>query len=153
MSDFSELCPLFETGVYKELYLGTMTVSLWGSSTFNWLSSNGDAATAPSSLRFGRTIVVTEAFVKRFGNATGLTVTVCILFGRRTSSGTAAATIFGTATYSMSVSAIPNLHAHWQAIGLTSFTLATADVLNISSPDADIDAGMVAEIMIQYREK
>ncbi len=71
MSDFSELCPLFSTGVYSELYLGTFSASLYSDSvatataTLNFLSSAGDPATAPSSFRFGRTIVVTEVFGKK----------------------------------------------------------------------------------------
>jgi hypothetical protein len=153
MSDFSELCPLFETGVYNELYLGSFTLASWDSATYNLLSNPGDPATCPSSFRLGRTVLVTEAFARRWGQATLLTATVCLLFGRRALSGTVDASVFGTVTYSMSTSAIPNIHGHWQAVGLTSFTLATADCLNIAVTEPDADASMAVEIIIQYRDK
>lgn len=150
MSDFSELCPLFETGVYNELYLGDMTLSIYTAPSFNFLSSCGDPGTAPSSLRFGRTIVVTEVWMKRKSDATPLSQTICVYIGRRTGSGTTAATVFGTICMSMSMSTFPKIKHAWQAIGPTSFTLNTADVLDIAAvvPDA-----LECEFIVQYREK
>lgn len=150
MSDFSELCPLFETGVYNELYLGDMTASIYDSATFNFLSSAGDPATAPSSFRFGRTVVVTEVWTKRKTDATPLSHTICLYVGRRTGSGTATQSVFGTICFSMSTSTFPQIKNAWQAIGPTSFTLHTADVLDISAvlPDA-----LECEFIVQYREK
>lgn len=150
MSDFSELCPLFDTGVYNELYLGVMTFSIYDSATFNFLSSPGDPATAPSSLRFGRTIVVTECWAKRKLGATPLSHTICVYIGRRTGSGTAVQSLFGTICFSMSVSTFPNIMNAWQAMGMTSMTLNTADCLDISAALPDV---MACEFIIQYREK
>lgn len=153
MSDFSEMCPLFNTGVYNELYLGTLTSSLWDVATYNFLGSVGDPDTAPSSFKFGRTVVVTEVFVRRNCQATLLTVTVCFIVGRRTGSGTATVSPFGTICFSVSASALPNLDGRWQAIGPTSFTLNTADFLDIAQTVPDTDAAMDVEFIVQYREK
>ena len=150
MSDFSELCPLFTTGVYNELYLGDMTLSIYDSATYNFLSNPGSPATCPSSFRFGRSVVVTECWVKRKTQATPLSHTICVYIGRRTGTGSAVQSLFGTITFSMSLSTFPNIVNAWQAMGPTSFTLHTADVLDISCalPDA-----MECEFIVQYREK
>ena len=150
MSDFSELCPLFETGLYNELYLGEMSVTLYNSATLNWLSSPGDPATAPSSFRFGRTIVVTECWIKRKYTADAFSQTLCLFIGRRTGSGTATQSIFGTLTMESNVSTFPKIVNAWQAMGPTSFTLHTADVLDIS---AILGGTNLVEVIIQYREK
>jgi len=150
MSDFGEICPLFNTGVYKELYLGELTGTIYDSATFNFMSSAGDPATAPSSFRFGRTIVVTEVYAKRKTISDNLTHTICLFVGRRTGSGTATQSIFGTLCISMSVTAFPKIINAWQAVGVTSFTLNTADVLDISMTLPDLQN---IELIVQYREK
>src|SRR5512137_1607343 len=106
MSDFSELCPIFNTGVYHELYLGRVTASVYSSATFNYLSSVGDPATAPVSFNFGRTVVVTNFWLRRKGAIT--TATVSLQFGRRTGSGTADATIFGLFKFTEDASTYPD---------------------------------------------
>ena len=149
MSDFGELCPLFNTGVYNELFLGRFTSSVYLSATYNFLSSVGDPATAPSSFRFGRTIVVTEVYVRRMGAIT--TTTCCLRVGRRTGSGTAVQSLFGSMTFGDDVSTFPDKHGAWQAMGMSSMTLNTADVLDISPTGIALDASY--DIIVQYREK
>jgi hypothetical protein len=150
MSDFGELCPLFNTGVYKELFLGRFTASVYSSATFNFLSSVGDPATAPSSFRFGRTVVVTEVYMRRMGAAT--TATACLRVGRRTGSGTAVQSLFGTMTFGDDVSTFPDKLGAWQAMGLTlSMTLNTADCLDISATGVATDGSY--DVVVQYREK
>jgi len=149
MSDFGELCPLFNTGVYNELYLGRFTASVYTSATYNFLSSVGDPATAPSSFRFGRTVVVTEVYARRVGAIT--TATASLRVGRRTGSGTAVQSLFGTMTFGEDASAFPDYTRAWQAMGMTSMTLNTADVLDISACGVATDASY--DIIVQYREK
>jgi len=153
MSDFSELCPLFETGVYKELYLGTFSGSLYFNTvtaTLDFMSSAGESATAPSSFRFGRTVVVTEVYVKK--NITPTTATICLYLGRRLGSGTASISIFGTICLSTGITVFPHIVRNWHAMGPTSMTLNTADVLSITNSLGGDDGGQ-AEIIVQYREK
>lgn len=149
MSDFGELCPLFNTGVYNELYLGRFTASVYTSATYNFLSSVGDPATAPSSFRFGRTVVVTEVYARRVGAVT--TAAASLRVGRRTGSGTAVQSLFGTMTFGDDASSFPDYTRAWQAMGMTSMTLNTADVLDISACGVATDASY--DIIVQYREK
>ena len=84
MSDFGELCPLFNTGVFHEVVfpgpmnlcnLGTGIDLLYGSAA---QTCGGEA----SAFSFGRTVIVTEAFCQRdVTNAT--TETHLLLFHKR----------------------------------------------------------------------
>lgn len=150
MSDFSELCPIFNTGVYHELYLGRFTASVYTSATFNFLSSIGDPATAPTSFKFGRTVVVTEFYFRRKGAIT--TDTVVLSFGRRTASGTATQSLFGAVSISEDVSTFPDKEGAWRYLSLTAcMTVNSADVLDIHSVGVATDASY--DIIVRYREK
>ncbi len=153
MSDFSELCPLFETGVYNELYLGSMTASAYNVGTYNFLASPGDPATAPATMNFGRTVVITQLWAKRAATATAYTATLCILLGRRTGSGTATISDFGTICISMSTALSTRLPKTWMVMNPTSFTLNSADFLNISLASDETDSGEGIQFIVQYREK
>jgi len=83
---------------------------------------------------------------------TPTTATCCILLGRRTGSGTATISVFGTMTLSTGITAFPQIVRAWQAMGPTSMTLNTADVLSITNTLGGDDGGQV-DIIIQYREK
>ena len=155
MSDFSELCPIFNTGVSNELYLGTFTTSVYYHSTtltLNFLSNASVPPDVPSSFRFGRTILVTGWWTrKKIANNNSATVHITI--GRRTGSGTAAASIFGTATFSVGITAFPDIVNAWRAGYMTtSMTLHTADCLNISNSVGEDDCPTL-DVAIQYREK
>ena len=155
MSDFGELCSIFNTGVYNTLYLGQLTTSMYYTSTtltLNVLGYPGLPTTYPSSLKLGRTVVVTSWWTRR--NATNdNSTTLHLTIGRRTGSGTAAASVFGSATFSAGITAHPDILGMIRAGYLTtSMTLNTADVLNISNSLGDDDLPKI-EIWVQYREK
>jgi hypothetical protein len=88
--------------------------------------------------------------MKRKTLATILSHTICLMAGIRLGNGAAAQTMKGTLCMSMSISAFPKILNAWQQMGLTSFSLRTADVLDISTvlPDA-----LECELIVQYREK
>ncbi len=155
MSDFGELCPLFNTGVYNELYLGTFTTSVWYHSTtltLNFLSNPSLPPTAPASFRFGRTVVVTGWWTRK-KVANNNSAIVDLVIGRRTATGTAAASVFGTATFSVGITAFPDIVHNWRpGYMTTSMTLASADVLNISNSVGE-DDGPTVDMILQYREK
>jgi len=159
MSDFGELCPIFNTGVYNELYLGTFTTSIYYNSITavtasgnNFLSCPGLAAANPSSFRFGRTIVVTNWWGRK-KVANNNSVSVVLILGRRTASGTAAASAFGSLTLCVGITAFPDIVNAWQQGQMTvSMTLNTADCLNIANNVGE-DDGPTVDIIIQYREK
>lgn len=155
MSDFGELCPLFYTGVYNELYLGRFTTSVYYTSvtlTQNFLSCPGLPPSNPSSLRFGRTIVVTNWWCKK-KVANNNSASVILILGRRTGSGTAAASVFGSMTFSVGTTAFPDIVNAWQQGQMTAcMTLNTADCLSIANSVGEDDCPTV-DIVIQYREK
>lgn len=155
MSDFGELCPIFNTGVYNELYLGRFTTSVYYTSTtltLNWLSNPSVPPDTPSSFNFGRTVVVTGWWVRK-KVANNNSATCNIIIGRRTASGTAAASVFGTATMCVGITATPDIVQRWQCASMTAcMTLNTADFLNISNSVGEDDCPTL-DVMIQYREK
>ncbi len=155
MSSFGEICPLFNTGVYNELYLGVYTTSVYYQSTtltLNILSNASVPPDVPALLKLGRTVVVTGWWTrKKIANNNSATVNLVI--GRRTGSGTAAASVFGTATFSVGITAFPDLVHNWRpGYMTTSMTLHSADVLNITNTIGE-DDGPTVDIVVQYREK
>ena len=151
MSDFGELCPIFNTGVYHELYLGRWTASVYSSATFNFMSSVGDPATAPTSFNLGRTVVVTNCWVRRKGAIT--TATVSLQIGRRTGSGTATQSLFGLLKLAEDATAHPDFDGNWQRLTMsTSMTLHTADYLDISDA-VGVATNASFDVIVQYREK
>jgi len=153
MSTFGELCPLFNTGVYNELYLGMITGTLYTSVTMNFIGGPYANSASPTSFRFGRTVVVTGAWAKR--KTTAPTTTANIYVGRRLLTATAAQTLFATLTFTTDVTTFPQITNYWQDLNFsTSMTLNTADVLDICQQNAAVDEGSVnALIIVQYREK
>jgi len=147
MSDFSELCPLFTTGVYKELTIGV--VGFTGlSSTMNALMGAVIKATKPCSLKFDRTVVVTKIFAHaKHSGATGVT----IFAKRHLSAGTAAGTVFASITFSTTVTLKHkgSLHAMTQA---ANKTFLAADVLGFSNKTKKTDGGLFSFI-VRYKEK
>jgi len=148
MSDFSELCPLFNTGVYNELYLGKITTTLYAAASMNFLGGAADVDTGTMSFNLGRTVVVTNLFLRRL--AFTVTDTCCIFIGRQTDTGSAAPTIFGTHILLSAVTAYPDFAGKWQPIdAITSFTVHTADYLFIGALVGDTQL----DLIVQYREK
>ena len=152
--DFGQLCPLFNTGVHNELFIGNITGSLYTAITMNALDNLGSVAAYPSCLRLGRTIVVTKAWYRR-GNAVVVDTGVMSLsIGRQTGSGTAAATAFGTTiAIAEDASAYPDFIDHWRQMTLTAcMTVHSADCLW-----ARMNGGAFAsgewDFIFQYREK
>jgi len=104
MSDFGELCPLFNTGVFGEVtFPGPMALS-GVLSTENLLAGTANQTRELFGYySFGRTVIVTEAFIKRLlTNSTEVTLHL-----RHKLSGTQAlvGTIFASCTLPLSGSA------------------------------------------------
>ena len=152
--DFGQLCPLFNTGVYNELFFGHITGSLYITITLNALEYAGSVATFPSCLRLGRTIVVTKVWYRRANDAIVDTATTSLCIGRQTGSGTAAATMFGTTVaIGADASTYPDFIDHWRQMTLTAcMTVHTADCLF-----AYVNGGNAAsgewDFIFQYRDK
>ena len=65
MSDFSELCPLFETGVFHEVTFPDISMTnITGCGNALMGSLTVGQATASAIWTFGRTVIVTKAYVR-----------------------------------------------------------------------------------------
>ena len=63
MSDFSELCPLFNTGVFGEVTFPAVKMTL-SQTLLNALEGLCTAGAHSGNFVFGRTVVVTDAFLR-----------------------------------------------------------------------------------------
>ena len=149
MSDFSEMCPLFSTGVYNELHIGRISTTLYTAATMNFLNGPCDIDTAPTSFSLGRTVVVTNMWVRRIAGVAAATLS--ILIGRQSDTGTAPATIFGTLTLNSAVTAFPDIRYHWNPVTtITSFTVNSDDYLFVGCGG---EGEGTVDVIVQYREK
>lgn len=147
MSDFSELCPLFNTGVYSEVSFGFCNLSAL-SATNNALVGALTAAKYPASFKFQRTVVVTKIFsIKRKAAGTAVVLTA----GRRASTGTAAKTVFASIAWTATdtIFLVGRARAMTQA---ANKTFLAADVLDFCSKTSVTDPGQYGFI-VRYKEK
>jgi len=149
MSDFSELCPLFNTGVYSELTICEMGFS-GISTTMNALGGQRTRAAAPGSFKFGRTVIVNKVWAQKIVNPS-TTSTPILVVNRMATSGTAAMTAFA----SIKFSATQSLYCLYRAKKMTQAsnkTFLAADVLGFSVKTKKTRGG-VFSFIVQYKEK
>ena len=148
MSDFSELCPLFHTGVFHEVMFPDIRmtdISVTGRA--NALFGTG-AGTKKAAFTFGRTVIVTGAYLRR--NTSQLISNVIELkhFTSETVSGTA----FGTLD-------VPTAGDTWcepkgfVAMNVTAQTFASSDVLGLGQAINDPQSAMILDLIVRYKEK
>ena len=150
MSDFSEICPLFETGVFNEVtFPGPMYLSavLTG---VNLLAGTGAQAKA-GYFTFGRTVVVTEAFIKR--DSINTTETTLQLFHKTSGTAALAGTVFGSITLPLSASAHELIYTWKPFVAFSPKTFTSTDVLSLQIAAAlTVSSGSVT-LMVRYKEK
>jgi hypothetical protein len=138
MSDFSSLCPLFNSGVYSEITLPYF--SLTSRSTTNKFEGG---------LPFSRSVIVTHAYVKKHttftATATAVKLAIC-----RAASWAATRTVFATINLSATITT--------QAIGkylpftVTAKTFSSTQVLNLKALKKEAGAKNVS-VIVRYKEK
>jgi hypothetical protein len=151
MSDFSELCPLFNTGVFHEIiFPGPIELSSIGTLKDLLAGTAAGSAGYSSGFSFGRTVIVTEAFIQR-GSLTNDTETS--LYLKHKTSGTQAlgGTIIGTLTLPVSASA--HQPPGWKAFpAFTGKTFSSNEVLALAVLSNANDSGYVG-LMVRYKDK
>jgi len=152
MSDFSELCPLFNTGVFSEVtfpYLVNLTAF---SVTSNILEGTITSGTGAGQFSFGRTVIVTGAFIKRFAATAAASNTAAenVYLQHRTSGG-ASPTAFGTATVTTTLS-IYTIHTYW-AMTVAEKTFTSSEVLSLGMGTVTATAIGCYDLIVRYREK
>lgn len=148
MADFSELCPLFNTGVYSEVmfpHIGMSGITASGNALVGSLASS---ITMPGAFVFGRTVVITDAFVRRYS----MNEASMVLYLTHLTSQTATPTIFGTMTIATAVSQWDNYcwvpFAH-----VTSTTFTATDILGIAPSLGTATSAGGYDFIIRYRDK
>ena len=138
MSDFSSLCPLFNTGMYSEITLPY--ISLTSRSTTNKFEGG---------IPFSRSVIVTHAYVKKHTTFTA-TATAVKLALCRAASWAATRTVFATIVLSATVTT--------QAVGkylpftVTAKTFSATQVLNLKALKKEAGAKNVS-VVVRYKEK
>lgn len=146
MSDFSELCPLFTTGVLKEVtfpYISMTGVTACGNAFLGTLTFS-----KAGYFTFGRTVVVTEAYVKRCG---ATLEGALILQLKHHTSETAAGSVFGTFTVSTTGSGMSRMT--WAKFAVSEKTFTSSEILGLSPLTGTAASAGVYDIMLRYKEK
>lgn len=151
MADFSELCPLFKTGVFHEVtFPGPMSLSAVLTQR-NLLAGTG-AAAKEGYFTFGRTVVVTNAWIRKEVATNATTTELCLV---HKTSGTAAlsGTAFATIALASNDGSQFEVGYSWQPF--TAFigkTFTSSEVLSLQIvPAFTVSSGKVA-LMVRYRE-
>lgn len=151
MSDFSELCALFNTGVFNEVVFPNIPMTAV-SSTSNALDGTLPltvSADRDGVFTFGRTVVVTGAFVRR---RVANSVEAALLIGHRTSLR-AAITVFGSLTIPATASS-QELWYTWAPFTISaSKTFTSAEILNFGIATAIAGSAGTYDLMVRYKEK
>lgn len=141
MSDFSDLCPLFNTGVYKEIMVPYIDVS--GGTTSICM-----CAFPP----FGRSVIVTDFYAAKLtAFASTCTAVKIKLYRAATAGGTMAS---GTAFASLTLSGSATVQAlnKYLTGTTTDTTFSATQILKLGKTKDEAGAKHVA-VIIRYKEK
>lgn len=141
MSDFSSLCPIFNTGVYSEVTFPMIPMT---SKTTSAMFQNGFA--------FGRTVIVTAAYVQKVTAfaATCTALTVKLAKAAAASTTYALRTVF--ASYVLSASSTTQATGRWLAMTVTAKTFTASSVLHVHSSKSEAGAKNI-NLIVRYKEK
>jgi hypothetical protein len=153
MSDFSELCPIFNTGVYSEITFPKIGLSGITASGNALYGSLWPSITMQGYFTFGRTVVITGAFVRRIS----LNEASQFLYLRRHNGAISAVsgvagTVFGTCTITPTASVLD--YYAWLPFGnVTEKTFTSTDILGLAPATGTATSGGCIDLIIRYREK
>jgi hypothetical protein len=147
MSDFGELCPLFNTGVFSEItfpYVRLSDTTLCGNYLF---ASVAAMASGSGYFTFGRTVIVTGAYLRKqtLGESN-----VLVVLQHHTSLN-AVGTVFATLAVSVTVTGHTPYYA-WLPMNVTAATFTSTDVLGMAAASVVVSAGIM-DLIVRYKEK
>lgn len=150
MADFSELCPLFNIGVFNETTFPVMYLTAQLPSANLLAGSCTVTGTTIGYFKFGRTVVVSSAFIKR--EVAVNTTEVELNLGHLTSVD-AAYTVFGVVTLPVSASQY-EIGYSWVPVTISAAKTFTSDEVLFFGVNAalTVSSGAVA-LMVRYKEK
>lgn len=160
MSDFSELCPLFNTGVFNEIVFPNIVMSMTTMSAtataYNMLMGSQSIANSQqvTCFTFGRTVIVTEAWLKRdatFGVAH-------LAWLRHHTSKGAAGTVIGSLDLTTTICGW--CITSWKEFDtVTAKTFTSDEVLGLGIGTFTVDATLMQstgtgwDLIVRYKEK
>lgn len=137
MSDFSALCPLFNTGVYSEV-------------TFPGIVAGAISTTTSlgPGIPFGRSVIVTAAYV-RLRTDISSTVTFTAKLAKA-ASWAATRTVF--ASCKISATSTAYTVRRYKAMTVTAKTFSATDVLHIVGSKNETNMKSI-DVVVRYKEK
>lgn len=149
MSDFSELCPLFNTGVFNEILFPWIPMTL-AAQTCNALEGSETAgASHAGNFLFERTVIVTNAYVRRW---TDNVEQVTLHLDHRASAG-ATPTIFATWIVASTFTMVANKYT-WVPVTISAGkTFTSSEVLGFCIGGGTTSSGGEWDLLVRYKEK
>ncbi len=140
MSDFSSLCPLFNTGVYGCVTFPNIIVAAISTTT-----------TIGPAVPFGRSVIVTAAYVRRNADISS-TVTYTMLLAKMAawSVKVVSGTVFASCKISSTVTAYPV--SRYKAFTVTAKTFNATDLLVVKNSKNEAN-NTVMDLIVRYKEK
>ena len=140
MSDFSDLCPLFNTGVYSEITFPLITVAAISTTT-----------TIGPAVPFSRSVIVTHAYVKRTADISS-TVTYTVKLAKMAAwrVKVASGTVFASCKISSTATAYPI--TRYKAMTVTAKTFGASDLLVVVNSKKETNMTTL-DIIVRYKEK
>jgi len=150
MSDFSELCPLFNTGGFQEVTFDNISMTgITGCGNALMGSLTAGAGTKPGMWTFGRTVIVTDAYVKTRVKPT-IASTVLLLLQHLTSQLAAGSELMSLAI-STTASGV-ELYT-WVPMNVsTSATFTSDEVLGFTVLTGTASGGGSFDLIVRYKE-
>ena len=137
MSDFSDLCPLFNTGVYNELTLPNYIVKAISTTT-----------EIGPGIPFSRSVIVTHAYARRQTDiSTTVTYTAKLA---KAASWSATQTVFASCKISATTTEYPV--GRYKAMTVTAKTFSATDVLHIANSKNETNMTTL-DLIVRYKEK
>lgn len=139
MSDFSDLCPLFNTGVYGELTIPYFSVTAKSTTT-----------TIEGFPKFDRSVIVTGAYIRKKTTPASTTAAIVLKLGKA-ASWAATRTVF--ASYKLSKTTTTQVLGKYLAMTQASAkTFSATDVLHVSVGSNET-IGENVGFLIRFKEK
>lgn len=146
MSDFGELCPLFNTGVFSEITfpgIAMTNITACGNALDNTFT-----ASSIGNFNFGRTVIVTGAYVRKTVNPTAAQS----LALQHKTSRLAAGITFGTIVVDITVTGMA-VNQTWVGMTVTEATFTSSEVLGLTVGTSTASGAGTYDLMIRYKEK
>jgi hypothetical protein len=147
MADFSELCPLFNTGVFSEITFPNVRLSDTTNCGNYLFASVAAMASGSGYFTFGRTVVITKAWLRK----RGLNASYAAVLLKHHTTINAVGTEFASLTITVSITG-QNPYYAWLPMTVTDTTFTATDILGLCTFSVTTSAGIV-DLIVRYKEK